>query len=109
MSQDINGDRAIPCAKMGVLIVPEPVVSGHLVDKNEWNPLSCRLIGCRKIAWTSHYCVTMIKNYSLERLHYWADVGDVCWARISPRTAPTCKSPTSEPVQAVTLCSLSLR
>src|SRR5215831_1261114 len=71
MSQDINGDRAIPCMKIGLLIVPESMISGHLVDKNERNSLSLYFIGYRKIACTGHECVTIIKSYSFERLHHW--------------------------------------
>src|SRR5438105_1935597 len=51
------------------------------------------------------------RNFSLdERLPYEADVdSDMYWVPTNQCLDPTCTSPTSETVQAVTLCSLSLR
>jgi len=62
MSQHIDGDRAIPGVKIGLLMVPETVVCAHLMDKDERHSLSLDLIRYRKIVWTSHDCVTMSKN-----------------------------------------------
>jgi hypothetical protein len=65
MSQDIDGDRAILRVKIGVLMVPEPVVSSHLVDKNERNPLTVYLIGYRRVAWMNRYSVIMSQELPL--------------------------------------------
>jgi hypothetical protein len=45
MTQDIDGNRAIMLSKKGKLAVPEPLIRGHLVQKDERSAISRHLIG----------------------------------------------------------------
>jgi hypothetical protein len=47
MPHDLHSDQAIPPAKYMLLVILKPAICGYFVDEDEWDTLSCYIVGYR--------------------------------------------------------------